>query len=120
MKILSYITFIAAFAFGMHNTKAVAATHTDDIAVEVSGGHVDVAYNETSESITLRMFSAVNTERVMVVLSGRGGSVSFKEKVIVVNRGTILEIPMAELSEGNYFLRVKGTTLNYSGRFKKK
>lgn len=120
MKLLSYITLIAAFAFGMNNTNAVAATTIDNAVVEMDGGNVSAAFDEASEIITLRMITDGSTDRVMVVLTGRGGEVVFKEKVAVNNRGAILEIPMADLAEGNYFLRVKGSALNYSGRFKKK
>lgn len=120
MKTLSYITLIAAFTFGMNNTNSFAANNSDNITIEMSGGHVDAGFNEASETITLRMISDGTAERVLIVLSGRGGAVVYKEKVVVNSRGTTLEIPMADLSEGNYFLRVKGATLNYSGRFKKK
>lgn len=120
MKILSYITLIAAFAFGINNTNALDATTNDNTVAEMDGGHVNAAYDEASEAITLRMITDVSPDRVMVLLANHDGVVVFKEKVAVSTRGTILEIPMAGLTPGNYFLRVKGTTLNYSGRFKKK
>lgn len=119
MKFLSYVTLIAAFAFGMNNTNAVAAnSNTIDIEA-ISGGNVQASLNDASEIISLRMVSDTK-DRVMVTLLSQKGQVVFKEKVIVSNRGAVLEIPMADLSEGIYSLRVKGATLSYSNRFKKK
>lgn len=119
MKLLSYITLIAAFTFGINNSNAGAVTPHENVNVAIEGGSVHARYIEDSESIMLRIIAEGPQERVMIVLSGRGGEIVFKEKVVVDNRGVIMEIPMADLLEGMYFLRVKGTTINYSGRFKK-
>lgn len=119
MKILSYITLIAAFAFGMNNTNAVASAPNNIDIEAISGGNVQASLNDASEILTLRMVTN-SKEHVMVILSGRGGEVIFKEKVVVGDRGAVLEIPMADLKAGIYYLKVKGATLNYFEGFKKK
>lgn len=119
MKILLYCALFLAFNIGMNQNHLVANTPNECMLYSNSGGNVGASYDQTTETITLRMISDRDEERVMVVLSGQRGDVIYKEKVIVNNRGITLQIPMEELSSGIYFLRVKGTSLNYSGRFKK-
>lgn len=120
MKSLTYFTIVAALVFGMNLSNVNAASKTEKVTVEDPAGYAQAYYNETSQVLTLRMIVPEGRDRVVIYLSDRRGNVVYKDKTIVSTRGAIVEIPMADLSEGNYFLRVKGSQITYSMRIKHK
>lgn len=120
MKKLAFITLIAAIVFGVNISNVHAETSGDKIAIEDLSGNVAGYYDAASQVLTLRMYVHDGSDRVLIVISDRGGKAVHKDKVHVDRRGKILEIPMAGLSEGQYMLRVKGSQLSYYMRIKHK
>jgi methionine-rich copper-binding protein CopC len=120
MKKVAFITLIAALVLGVNTQNANAANLNEKAAVEANGGQVNAGFNEATQTITLRMNSPEGQERVSVTLTSQSGDVVFQETVLVNQRGTQLQIPLAEFAQGIYFLRVNGNTISYSERYKKK
>lgn len=120
MKSLIYLSLITAFVFGLNLPNANATAKNDKVSMESLEVYAQAHYNEASQVLTLRMSVPEGKDRVMIYLASRRGNVVFKDKTIVSTRGTIVEIPMADLPEGNYFLRVKGSQISYSTRIKHK
>jgi hypothetical protein len=121
MKKLAILSVLGAFIFGFNGTPVQAGNNGTENAVVIISGTAQAAFNDVTEVITLRMASAQRQERVSIILSSNAtGQTVFEDKLIVDNKGAVLEIPMAGLKAGMYTLRVNGQTIKLSDRFKKK
>lgn len=118
MKVLTYITAIAAFVFGMNTTNAATIENTNTV-VEAIGGAVSARMDRSGETITVDM-KVDAPERVLIQLKGKDGELAFESVVLVDTNGYSLDIDMTEFNTGAFTLQVKGKSLNYLGRFKNK
>lgn len=83
------------------------------------GNSVSASYNKTNSTIELKINSAHQTERALVVLTDRRGNIVFQDSAEIDSHGINLEISLTDLQSGIYFLRVKGKTIDFSGRYSK-
>jgi len=120
MKKVAFITMIAACLFGVNTSIAHAASTNEKEVVETIGGYAAASFDETTETIQLRMSIPQGKEQVSIVLLNSRGRAVYKETAMVHQKGVQIDIPMANLAEGLYTLQVKGQSIRLSEDFKKK
>lgn len=121
MKSLTYITIIAALAFGFSPSEANAEKNTSDNTLETGiEGRVGVAYNDASGVLTLRIVAAQKRDRVLVTVANGAGKAVFQEKVAVDTRGVMLEYSLDGYDGGIYSVTVQGEQFDFRDKFKKK
>ena len=118
MKVLTYITAIAAFVFGMNTTQAATIENTNVIVEATASGTVDARMDRNGTlSIVLK---ADDMQRALIQLRSSRGEVVYENILIVDNEAKTIEIEMDQFDPGILTLTVKGNDLKYSGRFKNK
>lgn len=117
MKSLTYITVLAAFVFGFMPTEISASNAGPEI--QVNNGKVILDYNEANEVLVLKVYAPGAQERVRIMISNAKGQFVHAEDALVDRRGTSLKIPMSDLEDGFYSLKIIGSKMQFEGDFEK-
>ena len=119
MKKVALITMIAAFAFGNSSQNSVAA-NSDNAIEEVRGGSVGMNYDDATDMLSLRITTNGKLQRVSITVMNSQRQVVHKQLVVLTDVSSIVDVPLAGHADGAYTLQVKGDTISYATRFKKK
>lgn len=118
MKITSSIILALLLSTALIDIQA-SATGLDAVESFYGNTSVTASYDKTNSSIQLNINSARQPESALVVLTDRRGNIVFQDRAQIDSFGTDLEISMADLQKGIYFLRVKSKSIDFSGRYTK-
>lgn len=118
MKKFAYITLFAALIFGIQ-TPVFSADQNPKALVGSENSTFRMGYDHINESLTIVMGSAIDKERVNVLIySGR--RVVAKEVFMVTSRTQTFNIDLAFLPSGAYTVVVEGRSIKGNQLIKKK
>ena len=117
MKFIFSTILVFLLTAALNNVQAETIT-IHALKSMIGGSNVSASYNKTKSTIDLRINSVQQAEYALVVLTDRRGNIVFQDRA-AIDAETNLEISLADLKSGIYFLRVKSKTIDFSQRYTK-
>lgn len=119
MKNFAQIITLAAFAFFFSAQSMTAQELNAKPSAEATGCNASAEFDQSTQEITLRM-SCPERDRVRIMVYDSAGRIFFQDKRDIDENGVEINISLAGLDAGIYYLRAKGSKISYGTRFKKK